>query len=251
MAIGAQADIDDTRPHGRYLPGAEAPGRQAIGAIALHHHVRIAQQRGQRIAPLGTVQVDVSRQLAPAGVGDRLDVGQRRRVHQHHVGAIGGQRAPANRPGENAGEIEHTQPLQRPGVGGQRRQGQRRRITDALDAHQGQRRDGARLRMQVPLFEAARGRDHQSGPRRGVLEFLRPPARQRRRHRLTLGRWARLAAQQAQGAVPVVREVGMDAHPVRRLGIAAAVETGDLVPGRRHPAIDRKQPRALDGRVTP
>jgi len=54
-------------------------------------------------------QVDLRRQLAPAGVGNGGDVGQVRAVDQQHVGPVGGQAAPGHRAGEDAGEVGHAQ----------------------------------------------------------------------------------------------------------------------------------------------
>ena len=78
------------------------------GAIALHEHVRLAQQRGEPLALLVGAQVEEGRELAAAGVD--VELGEARQVlsrDAHDVGAVGGERAPAHRAGDHAREVEH------------------------------------------------------------------------------------------------------------------------------------------------
>jgi hypothetical protein len=79
--------------------------------------MRFANQRSQAVAPRRSSQIDMYAQLAAARIGDVVDVGQVGRIHQHHVGAVGSQRAPGHRAGEDARQIEHSKAAQR-GVAG-------------------------------------------------------------------------------------------------------------------------------------
>ncbi|MCY1529602.1 hypothetical protein D9M68_647560 [compost metagenome] len=144
-----------------------------------------------------------------------------------------GQRAPGDRARDDAGEIEHVHARQRLRSGGRwRRQWLWRRIADALQRHRRQAVQRGGLRMTVPFAEAAQRGDHQAGVGRGGFEGLGLPLFQRRLHRgLVIG-----AAQQAQHAVAVMREIGVQPDPA---AVAAAVDAGDLVPQlRRGTAVD-------------
>ena len=120
-AIGRERDADDAGPQRRELRRPEAQRLEAAGPVTLHEHMRLAGQPAQRRLSFVGAQVDMRRQLAAAGVGDGLDVGQPRRVDQHHVGPVGRERAPADRAGQDAREVEHAQARERPLVLAQRR----------------------------------------------------------------------------------------------------------------------------------
>jgi hypothetical protein len=112
----------------------------------------------------------VRRALAAAGVGDGFDVGQVRRVDQHHVGAVRGQRAAADRAGEDAREVEHLHAFQRALASRSGGSGERAPHRRCGDGEQRLRGDGLRLARGVPLREAAQRGDHQARHRRGLLE---------------------------------------------------------------------------------
>ena len=84
-------------------------------AIALHEHVRLAQQSGEPLALLLGAQVERGRELAAAGVGvEQRKARQVRRRDAHDIGAVRGERAAAHRAGNDARQIEHADARQRP-----------------------------------------------------------------------------------------------------------------------------------------
>ena len=166
---------------------------------------------------------------------------QMRRGDAHHVGAVGRERAPAHRAGDDARQIEHAHARERPlRVAGEPCDG---RLADLLDLDQRQRRHRLALRMRGPLGgRSQHGRD-QPGPGGGRLERLRLPLEEGGLHRLAFVG----AAQQLQHAVAVMREVGVQPHAAV---VAGAVDAGDPVPGRsRRLAVEARVALAaeLDG----
>ena len=55
----------------------------------------------------GRAQIDVRGSFAATGIGNGFDVRQVRRIHQQHLGAVSGEGATADRPREDAREIEN------------------------------------------------------------------------------------------------------------------------------------------------
>ncbi len=234
MAIGGQRDIDDARPGARRRLGAEAQRREPARPIALQEDIGAVQQLVQRVLVVGVAQIELAGPLAAAGVDhQRRDRRQVRRGDQQHVGAMGGQRAPGNRAGDDAGELEHPHAGQRAGVlRRQVRQRHRRCVADPLDDDRRQLAQRGGLRMAIPFVEAAHRRDHHARIRSRGLERLGVPFAQRGLHLvLLIG-----AAEQAQHAVAVMQEVGVQPDPA---AIAATIGARDLVPQlRRGAAID-------------
>ena len=183
-------------------------------------------------------------ELAAAGVGDGFDVGQARRVDEHHVGAVGRERLAADRAGEDAREVEHAHAAQGALVCAQHGQRQRRGVADALDGEQRLRRQGLRLRRGVPFVETAQRGDDEALRRSGVFEIARLPLRHAR-----FGIGARggrgVELHQAQRAVAVMREVRMHAHPA----VGALVEARELVPDIGHVPVEAEPARAFERRV--
>src|SRR5262249_61684536 len=70
VAIGAKRDVNDTGPDARDLLGSEAERSDGARSVALHKHVGVPQQRGERLAPASLTQVDIGRQLSPPGIDD-------------------------------------------------------------------------------------------------------------------------------------------------------------------------------------
>ena len=150
--------------------GAEAVLGDGARPIALDENIGLPQQRCERLAAGGLAQIDLRRELAAPGVDhQRLHRRQMRGRDVEHVGAVGRERAPAHRAGDDARQVQHLDAGERPLARGQRL---RRRVADPLDAEQRQARDRAALRMRVPFRERSRCGDRPGRPRR-----RRPPAR--------------------------------------------------------------------------
>ena len=167
-----------------------------------------------------------------------------RRIEQHHVGAVRREGAPAHRAGEYAGEVEYPESRQRPLICFEARQGQGRRIADALDAQQRLRRNRLPLRMRIPFFETAQGGDHQSALGGRLLEFQGPPGAQSVL-RIRALRRLRREPQQPQRAVAVMRKIRMHAHP----SVRATIQAGKFVPDFRRASIDAEPAGAFERRV--
>ena len=153
-----------------------------------------------------------------------------RRADVQHLRPVRRQGPAADRPGDHPREVQHAQPFQRTRRHGRQR-GRRRVTAEALDAERRQGRGGGALRVRVPLREAPHGGDAEPVRHGRVLEPEGGPAAERGAHRLPRA----LAAEQAQHAGAVVREVGVQAH---HAAVAAAVGAGDRSP--RGPAAPRR-----------
>ena len=221
VAVSRERDIDDAGPDLRGVFRTEAELGEAARPVALDEHVGAAQQGGERVAPGRIAQIDVRRQFSSAGVDDELlDRGQVRGGDEQHLGAMGGERAPGDRAGDDAGQIEH------PHAGKRSRPGRQRlgvRIADPLDREHRQGRDRAALGMRVPFGKRAHRGHDQPGLGRRRFQIFRAPVLQRLLDRIAVVG----AAQQFQHAVAVMREIGVQAYPTP---VAAAVGAGDLVP---------------------
>ena len=186
----------------------------------------------------------MGRTLAATGVGYRSDVGQVRRIHQHHVRAIGRQRLAADRPGQDPRQFQCANAGQGPLVFPQRFQCDRVRIANPLDGEQRLGGDRRGLFRRIPLLEAAQRRGHQAGFGNCRLEVQGLPAEQ-----CPLGilarRLLRIQSEQAQGAVAVVREIRVQADEP----IGAAVQTRELVPLRRYLPVHAEPFFAFQRRV--
>ena len=74
------------------------------GPVALHEYVRLAQQLRKLFAAAWLTQVDLRRQFSSACVDDkRQHRGSMRGGHQQHIGAMGGERAAADRASDDMG----------------------------------------------------------------------------------------------------------------------------------------------------
>ena len=244
VPIGRQRHTHDAGPFGGELRCALPQRRQCPRAVTLHKHMRLRHQGVQRSLARGRAQIDMAGEFAPAGVGNGLDVGQLRRVHQQHVGTIRGQRAPAHRAGQNAGEVKHPQVCQWRFACLHGRQLKRRRFANFLKIHQWLGGNGLALRVRVPFVEGPHSRHHQAGLRGGFFKRQRLPIRHAGPGLLT-GGGGRVQAHDPQGTFAVVQKVGMDAHKT----VAAGIQAGKLVPNLGNPAIQAEPVGAFHGRV--
>ena len=162
----------------RRCPGAARPrprdrirgAASAARPIALQHHVRARQRRARtRRGPRRIGEIGKRRSLAAAGVGDRLDVRQLRRVDEHHVGAVGGERA-AGRPGRRGCGSGRAPGCRRAGArparASARRAAAHRRSARSRPAAGRRRRDAADA---APRPRRCAGRPRPRPPRRPLL----------------------------------------------------------------------------------
>ena len=224
MAIGRQRDRDDAGPDLGAGRGRETELGETAGTVALHEDVRLAQQCRQSLPLLVGAQIEGGGELAAAGVDvEQRHSRQMRRRDAHDVGAVGRQRAPAHRSGDDARQIGHANTRKRSLPRGRQRAG--RGLADLADLQQRQLRHGMPLRMRGPFGARA----HHGGDEPGFggrrLEFLALPLGKRGLHGVAVV----AAGEQLQHAVAVMREVGVEAHVTP---IAGTVDAGDLVPRR-------------------
>src|SRR5215216_4405126 len=116
---------------------------------------------------------------------------------QQDVGAVDGERATADRTGDDARQIEHANARERSVAG---RQWLRRRRADFLDGEQRQAGEGARLAVRVPFGERSARRDREAGLGRSLLQGFGAPALQR----FLYGGAVVVAAEQLEQSVAVV-----------------------------------------------
>ena len=221
VAIGADRDADDAGPQLRRLLGAEAVLGDRAGPVALHENVGLTQQRGELLPRARVAQIEMRGKLAAAVVDhQRFHRRQMRRGDQQHVGAVRSERAPAHRPGNHAGEVQH------------------------LDAGQRAVSAGSGSGGASPIFSMLNGgssatarpcgcASHSSNER--VAVTTRPAtARRRPRTLISIPSIQRplhrsavvVAAEQLERAVAMMRQVGVQPHPA---AVATAVEAGDRV----------------------
>jgi hypothetical protein len=75
------------------------------------------QQLVQRALVIRVAQIELAGPFATAGIDhQRRNRRQVRSRDQQHIGAVGGQRAPCHRAGDDAREVEHADAGQRPGI---------------------------------------------------------------------------------------------------------------------------------------
>ncbi len=127
---------------------------------------------------------------------------------QQHLRAVRRQRAGRHRPGDDARQVQHPHAAQRPR---RRRQRLGRRVADALDPHR-RVRHGLTLGGGLPTPPRVRNALTHSPAAAAAPRTPAPANRQGSSHR----RAVVAAAEQAQHAVAVVREVGVQSHPAIR-----------------------------------
>ena len=173
--VGRERDGDDARPDLRAGLRREPEPGDAARAVALHEHVRLAQQCREPLAVVGRAQIERGRKLAATRVGveHRLAREMRRR-DAHDIGAVGRERAAADRAGNDAGEIEHAQARER-AILRWARQRARGGLADPLDFEQGQPRHRHPLRVRLPFRRRAVERGDEAGFRHRGLELCALP----------------------------------------------------------------------------
>ena len=150
---------------------------------------------------------------------------------------MSGERAPAHRPRDDPGEVEHPHSGEGP-VRGRQRLG--RRIADAFKLDWGQRGDRPALGMDAPLCWTPHHGGDESPVAGSGFEPFRLPFSQGSRHRLLRV----LAFEQTEDSVAVMWENGMYAHPA---AVAAPVDARNPVPGPTYlPAVDAKETLASE-----
>jgi hypothetical protein len=240
-AIRRERDADDARPLGSELLRTIAEIAQSAGPIALHEHMRLLHERVHRGTAFIASQIYMCGSFAAARVGDRCDVRQMRRIHEHHIGAVSRERPAAHRPREDAREVQHLDAFERTLIKCERRQLDRRRITDTLDGEQRLRRNCAALLRCIPLLERAQRRRDQLRIGHGGFEFDRVP-----RHQCSLRVFAfcirRVEPEQPQCAVAVMPEVRVDSIEA----VLAWVQAREGVPQIGHAAVDREPAGAFE-----
>ena len=132
------------------------------------------------------------------------------------VGAVSRKRPAADWTGDDAGQVENLDAGERP-----RRRFEllRRRIADFLDAEQWRLRDGAALRVPIPLGEGSARRNDEPGIGGGGFKRLRPPAGQCALHRCLIV----IAAEELKKTAAMMRQIGVKPRPA---AVAAAVKPG-------------------------
>ena len=200
--------------------------RDGAGPVALQEHVGPGGEAAQRRLVRRLPQVERRAALAPACVHDQRRQGRQMRAGDvQHLGAMRREGARRDRPGDHPRQVEHAQPVERPGA--EWRQRRRRRIADAFDDDRRQRGGGRALRVRRPFRQAARHGGDQPGLGCGGFQRLGRPALQGAADGVAVV----VAAEQPQHPVPVVGEVGVQAHPAP---VPAAVQPGNAVPAFMH-----------------
>ena len=147
-----------------------------------------------------------------------------RRRDAHDIGAVGRERAAADRAGNDAGKIEHAQARER-AILRWARQRTRGGLADPLDFEQGQPRHRDPLRVRLPFRRRAVERGDEAGFRHRGLELCALPLQEGCLHGFAVVG----AVEQREDAVAVMRKIGVQAHVA---AIAGAIDAGNLVPGR-------------------
>ena len=107
VSVGAERDVDDLAATVRLPPGrSRTPQWRRAGSLARKCRRLAAAPRAFRVHAR---RANPSRSRLPvAGVDDkRVHGGQMRRGDQQHVSAMRGERAAADRTGDDAGQVEH------------------------------------------------------------------------------------------------------------------------------------------------
>ncbi len=222
-AIGVEADIDQARPQAGAGRGVEPEPGQRVRPVAVDQHVRSREQ---------VLEARPSARLLQVEPGAGLAEGRLR----HDAGLVPGWRVEAQdrraEPGEDAGrdgagqhprQVEDAQSRKRPV-----RPRSREAVRSGLAPVPRDQRfpgDGRSLRVEAPGARRAHRGGAAPGRHHGAFERVRPPACDRRRHRLALHR----GIEHGQGRVAVMRRVGVEPDPA----IGRAVIAGHRVPERR------------------
>ena len=202
-AIGAERNIDHPGIQRATCSDAVAQSLQRIGAIAVDQDVCRGQQRLESLAIGGAPEVQSRAALAQGHLGCLgrfVPVG---RIDPQHLGAQPGQQAGGDRPGEDAGQVEDADALQRTLWIGPPIAGDIRGCPFLGD--QGFGANGLSLGMRLPLRLAAQLRRAAARRDDGRLQVFARPAR----HGLSHGVMAIGAAQHGQGALPVMGRIGV------------------------------------------
>src|SRR5690606_36384461 len=171
--VGAERDAEDTGPQFGESLWREAAACDRTGAITLNEHIRLADERRQPIPAFRPAEIDERRALAPAAVDDeRRHVGQMRSGDPHHLRTMLGQVSAANRPGDDASEVEHAHVRERAVA---RPEPLRRSIADALDLEQWKPGDRLSLGVRLPFRRAPEHPGTKPGRSERVFDLLAAP----------------------------------------------------------------------------
>src|SRR3569832_788180 len=94
--------------------GREAELRKRAGPVRIHKDVRPAYEAAQRLGIGGLHEIEEDRTLSVPGV-ERIQLYRIKTLSAHieHLGAVGGERAPAGGSRQHTGQIEHPDSIER------------------------------------------------------------------------------------------------------------------------------------------
>ena len=194
VAVAVDRGVHQAGSQRGELLRAEAAPRERAAAVALGEDVGALHERAQPLGVGGIVEIQVRRALAVTRVHhERRDEGQLRRADPQHVGAVRGERAPAGRPGEHAGEIERADSRQRPRSRRQRLgRASPMRITSTTGRAASARPCGCSAHSAAVRTRAPQSRAPRTRPRAAARPSRRSPRRARsapRRSRAARAPW--------------------------------------------------------------
>ena len=208
-AVGGERDADDPRAQARQRPAARSRGRRGARAVALHEHVRACASRPRSVAaPAWSRRSSEAERLPrPVSVTRSSRFGQVRALMRSTSAPCAAERAAADRAGDDARQVQHAQAGSGRPAAAAAATGGASPIRSIETAGRpatawpcGCASHSAKLRMaatHMPASAAASSKSKPSQPRSGGS------------HRVAVVG----AAEQAQHAVAVVREVRVQPHP--------------------------------------
>ncbi|MDR8956676.1 hypothetical protein FEP76_05197 [Burkholderia multivorans] len=222
MPVRRHRYADDAGTRRRQRLRSEAACGERTRTICLQEDVGVAHERAQRVDARRLAQIEPRGALAATVVDhERRDVRQVRPVHEQSLRAVRSERAPRDRPRDDARQIEHAYAVER-ARGGAAADRLRRRVADPFDLEQRQRRDRAGLFVRGPLVRHSDQRRAQPGVGQRGIERGAVPGADRRGD--IGGPFA--AIEHVEDAVQMMRKVRMQLNPAT---VARRVEARDRV----------------------
>ena len=217
---GGERHVHEPWAEPRQLFGPESEAGERARPVGLAEDVAVADESPQPVGVVGLPQIERRRELAQAGVDHQAQqIRQVLRRDVKHVGAVAREGAAADRPRDDAREVEHADSRERARA---RAGGLRRRLADLHDLEKRQLCDRETLRMGLPL--RARAHHARGQGRRGerVLQVTGAPLRDSRTDSLARV----LAAEDLERSLVVMRHVGVDLDPA---GVTRLVEAEERI----------------------
>src|SRR3569832_317213 len=114
LAVAGNRDIGDAMRDMRERSGREAELRKRARPVRIHKDMRPAYEAAQRLGIGGLHEIEEGRTLSMPGV-ERVQLYRIKTLSAHieHLGAVGGERAPAGGSRQHAGQIEHPDGVER------------------------------------------------------------------------------------------------------------------------------------------